>query len=58
MTACSAVLRPCYCPHPGWGGGCSEPGRYQGAPPRYERGGPHTMVVSSELEVVSSELVG
>jgi hypothetical protein len=36
-------------PTPAGGGGCSEPGRCQGAPPRYERGGLHTMVVSSEL---------
>ncbi len=51
MTVWPAGFHPCCLPRPRWGGGgCSELGRCQGAPPRYERGGPHTMVVSSELQ--------
>ncbi len=49
----STLLLP---PPPRLGGGCSEPRRCQGATPCYWRRGPHTMVVSSELMVVSSEL--
>jgi hypothetical protein len=40
------------------GGGCCVAGWCQGAAPRYRRRGPHTMVVSSELMVVSSEMIG
>ncbi len=45
-------------PPPRLGGGRNEPRWGQGAPPHYERGGLHAVVVSSELMVVSSELSG
>jgi hypothetical protein len=51
-VACWGVT-PATSPAPSGGGGCSEPGWCQGAPLRYERGGPHTMVVSSELVLMS-----
>jgi hypothetical protein len=45
-------------PPPARGGGCWVHGRCQGAAPLRGRIGLHSVVVSSELEVVSSELGG
>jgi hypothetical protein len=57
MTVWPAGSQPCCLTAPASGGGCNEPRWCQGAPPRYKRGGPHAMVVSSELMVVSSKLM-